>query len=302
MKACVIDGSNLLHRTYWVAETRSKLINSKGVWTGPLYLFLKSIKSLQEKFSADEMWVVWDKKLNYPSINFRKQLLPEEYKQTRDNERTLKVHEQHDILNEWLECLGVKQMYPWVLEADDIISWLVKEKFSAENSVIVTVDKDLLQLVTSTTHYYNPRKKKLITKVNFEEEVGVPVEHYVKFKALLGDKSDNITGISGYGIQKSSKYCTESIESILSSLKDDEKQRFKTNLVLMDLHGSYNKETGETLSYEQQYTVLQELSPNIKRFEELCYEYELYSFVKDLDKWKELFIRQQNLVSLISRL
>jgi len=301
MKACVIDGSNLLHRTYWVAETQSKLVNTKGVWTGPLYLFLKSIKSLQEKFTPEEMWVVWDKKLNYPSTNFRKQLLPEEYKQTRDNERTLKVHEQHDILNEWLVSLGIKQMYPWVLEADDIMAWLVKEKF--DSAVIVTVDKDLLQLVTPTVHYYNPRKKKLITNINFEEEVGVPVEHYVKFKALLGDKSDNITGITGYGTQKSTKFCTESIENILSILKnEDEKQRFKTNLLLMSLDGSYNKETGETQSYQEQYSVLQELKPNIKRFEELCYEYEIYSFIKEIDRWKDNFVRPQNLLSLISRL
>ena len=49
MKSLIVDGSNLLFRAYWVAESQPKFINSSGDWTGPVYLFLKSLKSLQDK-------------------------------------------------------------------------------------------------------------------------------------------------------------------------------------------------------------------------------------------------------------
>jgi DNA polymerase-1 len=300
MKSLVIDGSNLLFRAYWIAESRPKLVNSSGNWTGPVYLFLKSVKSLQDKFKPEETWLCWDKRLNYPSTNYRKQLAPDTYKQNRDSELANKVHEQHDLIEPWLTILGIKQMYPWNLEADDIISWLVKEKCTS--STIVSVDKDMLQLIDLHTDFYNPIKKKLITLENFEEEVGVKVEEFVNYKALLGDKSDNVDGIEGYGIVKSKRLVSEGYDGIVKRLSDEDKQKFDKNILMVDLFKSYIKEEGEVECYEKQYTELKSLKPNIKTFEQMCHEAEFYSFIKSLDEWKESFIRSQSLVNLISQL
>jgi len=300
MNNIVIDGSNLLWRTYWVAETRHKLVNTKGIWTGPIYMFLKSVKGLQEKFKPNNTWVTWDKKLKYPSTNFRKELAPETYKQNRDDDKSKLIHEQHDELSKWLTVLGVKQIYPGVLEADDIISWLVREKLTT--SVIISVDKDLLQLVNDNTHYYNPIKKKLITPQNFVEEVGVEINEYNNYKALLGDKSDNVEGIQGYGVQKSAKLCKEGYEGIVQRLSEEDKQKFDKNLTLTNLYGSYLKEEGEAELYHEQYDKEQFIKADMKRFEEMCQEAEFYSFVKEMDKWKESFSRGQSLVDLISQL
>jgi 5'-3' exonuclease len=300
MNNLVIDGSNLLWRTYWIAETRQKLVNSKGIWTGPIYMFLKSVKSLQEKFKPTSTWVTWDKKLKYPSTNFRKELAPETYKQNRDDDKSKLIHEQHDELSKWLTVLGVKQIYPGVLEADDIISWLVREKLTT--SVIISVDKDLLQLVDDNIHYYNPIKKKLITPQNFVEEVGVEINEYNHYKALLGDKSDNVDGIQGYGVQRSAKLCKEGYEGIVAKLSGEDKQKFDKNLILTNLYGSYLKEEGEAELYQEQYEKEQFIKADMKRFEEMCQEAEFYSFVKEMDKWKESFSRGQSLVDLISQL
>lgn len=300
MNNIVIDGSNLLWRTYWIAETRHKLVNSKGIWTGPVYMFLKSIKGLQEKFKPNSTWVTWDKKLIYPSTNFRKKLAPETYKQNRDDEKSKLIHEQHDELAKWLTVLGVKQIYPGVLEADDIISWLTREKLTT--TIIVSVDKDLLQLVDSNIHYYNPIKKKLITPENFVEEVGVEINEYNHYKALLGDKSDNVEGIQGYGIQKSSKLCKEGYDGIINTLSDEDKAKFDKNLILTNLYGSYLKEEGESELYQEQYEKQQFVKADMNKFEQMCQEAEFYSFVKEMDKWKEVFSRQQSLVDLISQL
>jgi DNA polymerase-1 len=300
MNNLVVDGSNLLWRVTWIAETRQKLVNTKGVWTGPIFMFLKSVKALQEKFKPNNTWVTWDKKLKYPSTNFRKELAPETYKQNRDDDKSKLIHEQHDELSKWLTVLGVKQIYPGVLEADDIISWLVREKLTT--SVIVSVDKDLLQLVDDNIHYYNPIKKKLITPQNFVEEVGVEINEYNNYKALLGDKSDNVDGIQGYGVQRSAKLCKEGYEGIVAKLSEEDKQKFDKNLILTNLYGSYLKEEGEVDLYQEQYEKEQFIKADMKKFEEMCQEAEFYSFVKEMDKWKDSFSRGQSLVDLISQL
>jgi DNA polymerase-1 len=300
MNSLIIDGSNLLFRAYWIAETKPKLTNSSGVWTAPVYLFLKSLKALQDKFNPDETWLCWDKKINYPSTNYRKQLAQETYKQNRDSELANKVHVQYAEVEPWLTILGVKQMYPWTLEADDIISWLTKEK--CVSSTIVTVDKDLLQLVDPNTTYFNPIKKKLITVENFEEEIEVKINEYVYYKALLGDKSDNIDGIEGYGVVKSKRLVSEGYQKIIDTLDEENKKKFEMNIKMINLLGSYHKEQGEVECYEEQYNKLKLLKPDIKSFEKKCHEVEFYSFLKNLDSWKNSFVRSQKLVDLISQL
>jgi DNA polymerase-1 len=296
----IVDGSNALHRAYWVAESRTLLVNDSGVWTGPLFIFLKSIKAAVDHFKPTTVWVTWDKKLNYPSTNFRKQLSPENYKTNRDQERIARVHEQYDVITKFLTALGVKQMYPWVLEADDIISYLTREK--CNESTIVSVDKDLLQLVSSNVQFYNPIKKKLITLNNFKQETNVNVKHFVCYKALLGDKSDNLKGVAGYGVLKSKKLAEQGYDKIIETLSESEQNIFKHNIVMMDLFNSYTREEGEWECYEKQYEELKDCKPNMKEFEKLCVEYELNSFARDIDKWKQSFSRENLLVDLLSRL
>jgi DNA polymerase-1 len=263
-------------------------------------MFLKSVKALQEKFKPTSTWVTWDKKIKYPSTNFRKELAPETYKQNRDDDKAKLIHEQHDELSKWLTVLGVKQIYPGVLEADDIISWLVREKLTT--TIIVSVDKDLLQLVDDNVHYYNPIKKKLITPANFVEEVGVEIYQYNHYKALLGDKSDNVDGIQGYGVQRSSRLCKEGYEGIVAKLSEEDKQKFDKNLILTNLYGSYLKEEGEVDLYQEQYEKQQFIKADMKKFEIMCQEAEFTSFIKEIDKWKDCFSRNQSLVDLISQL
>jgi len=296
----IVDGSNALHRAYWVAETRTPLVNDQGVWTGPLFIFLKSLKAAVDQFKPTTVWVTWDKRLNYPSTNFRKQLSPENYKTNRDQEKIARVHEQYDVITKFLDALGVKQMYPWVLEADDIISYLVREKCTP--ATIVSVDKDLLQLVNEDVQFYNPIKKKVINYNNFEQETDVKLESFVCYKALLGDKSDNLPGIAGYGVQKSKKLAEQGYDVILQTLNESDRKTFEHNITLMDLFNSYKKEEGEWECYEKQYENLKSHKPNMKLFENICLEYELNSFARYIDKWKQSFSRENSLLELLSRI
>jgi DNA polymerase-1 len=297
----VIDGSNLLHRAYWVAETREPLVNTKGVWTGPVFIFLKSLKSLCEKFEPENVWVTWDKRIKYPSTNFRKQLLPEEYKQNRDHAKNQKVHDQQAVVEKWLIALGIYQIYPYVLEADDVISWLVQEKVPP--ATIVTIDKDLLQLVNRQVRFYNPLKKILITEENFEQEVDTTLADFLNIKALMGDKSDNIPGIPGYGPQKSKKLACQGYKTILETLTDEDKDIFIRNYKIMSLKDSYLQEDGEKESYEEQFiTQMKEVLPDLTMFKQFCDEFEMKTFIKDIEDWKRVFIQKKSLNHLILQL
>ena len=86
------------------------------------------------------------------------------------------------------------------MEADDLMAFLSR-KLQGPN-IIVTTDKDLLQTVSRDTRVYSPIKKKIVTLDNFEEYTGVKKEYYISFRAVTGDKSDNIPGIPRYGIKR----------------------------------------------------------------------------------------------------
>lgn len=297
----IIDGSNMLFRSYWISQNGKSDFDDKYD-VGTIYIFLKSLKSVVEIFQPDETWVTWDKRLTKNSTNFRKLLAENTYKQQRDATISTKVHEYHDRLEKWISLLGVYQMYPNVLEADDVMSWLVKNNQDGEN-IIVTVDKDLLQLVNSQTSCYNPIKKITITPINFESEVGVPMKDFLSYKALLGDISDNVEGIEGYGKVKSKKLAIQGLQGIKEKLTEEYWNQFNKNLQIMDLSDSFDKELGEVDCYVKQIgEQLQNVKPNIKEFEELCEKNGIYYFTRNINDWKRAFVTEQTLMSLLSTL
>ena len=300
----IIDGSNALHRAYWQAESNKLDSTYNDIHDiGTIYIFLKSLKATVEKFPSDEIWITWDKKINHPSTNFRKELAQNLYKKQRDPEKTLKVHEYHDRLSDWLDLLGVYQLYPYVLEADDVISWLA-QKNDTGNNIIVSMDKDLLQLVSSNTTIYNPTKKIMITPMNFESITGVKIENYVYYKALLGDTSDNVVGVSGYGKVKSKKLAELGINNIKAKLSEEDYALFDKNMQMMDLSDSFTKEVGEVECYLQQCDeIYANIKPNINGFESKCEANGLLQFSRKISEWRRIFDPLENtLVRLISNL
>ena len=106
-------------------------------------------------------------------------------------------------VQDYLECLPLTQIGLEKLEADDIIAHIAKQasKSNVKKCTIVSSDKDFLQLIDDTVEVYAPIKKKTFTKDNALEEIKVLPENYNIVKALLGDHSDNLTGVKGLGIK-----------------------------------------------------------------------------------------------------
>lgn len=216
----LIDGNNLCFRA---EKTNGDLTNKQGERVGAIYGVLTMLTSylrdskgsytnyIKEQIKAENgqcedvtrVFVCFDG----GKSKFRTDLYPE-YKAQRkkldcmmtqqEKEDKERFFEQMELLNDYiLPSMGIKTMKLKNYEADDLIYAL--SMFTDETKVIISTDKDMLQLVDKNTMVYSPFKEKLYTLDNFEKLVGIPKEFYLDYRIMVGDSSDNIKGIKGIG-------------------------------------------------------------------------------------------------------
>ena len=236
----IIDGNNLLYRIFWTSNFKIDESDSPG----QIFLFLRALKSYVDKFQAKNVYCAWDKKLEWPSTNFRKEATNVQYKAGRDDEKFKDVFESLDKIIDLISLLGVKNLYPKRMEADDVMAYLSRELEGT--NVIITTDKDLLQTINERTVVYNPIKKKEINLKNFEEYTGVKKEYYLSYRSVTGDKSDNIQGFPRFGLKRFLKLehndPGKTNEDVLlkgSSITEEQFEIYKRNWELMDLKIGY---------------------------------------------------------------
>jgi len=300
----IIDGNNLLYRIFWTSNYKIEESNNPG----QVFLFLRSLKSYVDKFRPKNIYCTWDKKLEWPSTNFRREATTVEYKAGRDDEKFKNVFENADKIQELLTNLGVHNIYPLRMEADDLMAWL-SEELDGTN-VIITTDKDLLQTVTENTIVYTPIKKKEISLDNFEEYTGVKKEYYISFRAVTGDKSDNIPGIPRYGIKRFLKLEHRVISlngddpmALIRAdeLTDEQFKIYERNWLLMDLKKGYNYYDDEVPAYEKQLKQLQKSKINFSKFLDQAKELNLWSIVRNYTSWRNSFDNNENLLNTINK-
>ena len=256
----IIDAMNTLIRSFSLL----KAMNPSGAHVGGLVGFLRSLGYVTRIFDPTRVVIIWDGKGG--SAN-RKNIDPN-YKAQRATSRIThwglydsKEEEMEALIGQlyrtqdYLECLPVHQMMAEKLEADDIMAYLAKRASNAGKKVtIVSSDKDFLQLIDTNIEVYAPVKKKTFNKDNIFEELKVLPANYNIVKALLGDNSDNLTGVKGLGIktivsefpkllteESTLDYVYKTAEEKLEGKKVFAKiihnwDKVETNFKLMDLH------------------------------------------------------------------
>ena len=284
----IIDGDNLLHRAYWISK--DKFINSKGVNTGVTYSGLRMTKGYVQQFGAKNIYVAWDKKLvTTPVTNYRKELLPE-YKGNRLTVETKNnadaVHEQSDTFRDVLSSLGVRHIFPKILEADDVIGWLAR-KIEGKN-IIISNDGDMLQLISENINVFNPFKKVTIALDNFEAIIGVAKENYLAYRAVKGDTSDNIPGVRGFGPKKAQKFAANRLIEA-RNLKPEQLEIFDRNIRLMDLSRSLEEEKDEEAVYLEQFNNIQNVKTDLEQFKKYCQDLEFPSILNQFNEYKLTF-------------
>jgi DNA polymerase-1 len=201
----IVDSMNTFIRSFAMLQS----MNPQGHHTGGLVGFLRSLGFLMRTIDPTRIICVFD---GQASSSSRKNIDPE-YKANRNIKRITnwEIFDDKDDefqsmtmqmgrLVEYLQCLPLTLISIDKIEADDTISYLA-QKFAANNKkvTIVSSDKDFLQIVDENIEVYSPIKKKTYGKKEVQEELGMIPENYLIMKALLGDNSDNLTGIKGLG-------------------------------------------------------------------------------------------------------
>ena len=189
----LIDGTALMYRAFF-AFIKNPLINSRGENTSATFGFTNSLLSLIREHSPDYISVAFD--TGKPT--FRHEMY-EHYKATRQKMPDDLI-DQVPRVKEAVEALGINQIELNGYEADDVIGTLAVR--GAENGfevVMVTGDKDFMQLIGPEISMYVPMKNEFIKVENIEDRYGIPPEKIIDFMGLMGDSSDNVPGIPKVG-------------------------------------------------------------------------------------------------------
>ncbi len=197
MKCMVIDGNSIINRAFYGVRPLS---TRDGTPTNAVYGFLNILFKLLDEEKPDSLAVTFDRK----APTFRHQMY-EGYKATR-HAMPEDLATQMPILKDVLKAMNVPiyELDGW--EADDLLGTIAaKDAAAGWDTVVVTGDKDSLQLITDhttvklVTTRMGQTTTKNMTSETFREEYGFDPIHIIDLKALMGDSSDNIPGVKGIG-------------------------------------------------------------------------------------------------------
>lgn len=288
----IIDVSNYLNRVYF-GYTRALAENTTGEVVNFYDFALFSLKKAKEE-GYTNVYTVWDTKLLEGAKSFRTEMLGEDYKAGRDKSHYEEMQKFMSGLAEFFTAMGFRNMYPYTLEADDVIAWLAKNLDGKTR--IFSADTDMYQLINNNVSVYSPNKKKDITIKNFYDEVGVAQSEYVLYKVIKGDTSDNIEGLKGYGPVKAAKLAREMIAKPELLKEHKEATLLKRNFKLISLSYSLSASPKDTESFKEQFYKTLNIQPDYSEFTKLCDKYKAFKIKRSSYYWNDIFPKTNAIV------
>lgn len=211
-KIILIDSNSLINRAFYALPM---MTNSAGEYTNAVYGYLSMLQRLISEEQPTHICAVFDEK----GKTFRAEMF-EGYKAKRKGMPD-ELATQLPILKEVLSAMGIKILAMEGFEADDIIGTLAK-KFK-QDTIVVSGDKDCLQLLDDTTRVYHTKRG--VTEVKIYDtaalaDEGLTPQQVIELKGLAGDASDNIPGAPGVGDKTARALLEEygSIDNIFANI------------------------------------------------------------------------------------
>lgn len=194
----IIDGNSLLFRAFFAMR---EMVTRDGIYTQGVFAFINMLNKILEDYHPDYIAVAFD--MNAPT--FRHTAYPE-YKAGR-LKTPMELLSQIPLMQEVLQAMNITVLEKEGFEADDLIGTMTAKAADAGlESLIITGDKDALQLVSENTYVVLNRKGMtdfdLYDLEKMQERYGLTPQEFIDLKGLMGDKSDNIPGIPGVGEKK----------------------------------------------------------------------------------------------------
>ncbi len=207
---CLVDGSGYIFRAFYGLPP---LTSPDGIPVNAVYGFTNMFLRLTKAIRCDYSLVLFDAKRQ----NFRNEIFPE-YKGTR-KEIPEDLIPQFPIIREATSALNLNQLEMDGYEADDLIATYAQKALDKGfEVVVVSADKDLMQLIRPGVSFYDPMKDKFFTPEDVKEKFGVYPDKVVDVQALAGDSIDNVPGVPGIGLKTAAQLVEEfgSLEQILA--------------------------------------------------------------------------------------
>lgn len=194
----IIDGNSLLFRAFFAMR---EMVTRDGIYTQGVFAFINMLNKILEDYHPYYIAVAFDMK----APTFRHTAYPE-YKAGR-LKTPMELLSQIPLMQEVLQAMNITVLEKEGFEADDLIGTMTAKAADAGlESLIITGDKDALQLVGENTYVVLNRKGMtdfdLYDLEKMQERYGLTPQEFIDLKGLMGDKSDNIPGIPGVGEKK----------------------------------------------------------------------------------------------------
>ncbi|MDR0890643.1 MAG: hypothetical protein LBM05_00740 [Endomicrobium sp.] len=195
----IIDGNAYVYRAYYALKYFPKN-NNKSL--NAVYGFIQFLFKIKKIFQPDYILVCFD----YPARYFRHEIFLD-YKQNRKPLEIDIIEQMTIIREECLNALNIQYLEIKGYEADDLIATIVTKNslFNNLDSIIVSGDKDVLQLIDQKIRVWDDSKKIMYSNKEVQLKYGVSPTQLIDVFALTGDIVDNIPGIKGIGLKTAVK-------------------------------------------------------------------------------------------------
>ncbi len=313
-RVLIVDGLNTFIRSFSV----NPAINDDGLHIGGMIGFLKSLRYTCDILKPSRCIIVFDGK----NGSARRQKIYPEYKATRKVKKRLNRNvdwgtapqdeeqsmiQQMGRLVEYLEQLPLTLVCVDGIEADDGMAYISQQLLPESDCILMSTDKDFLQLVDDRVHVWNPTKRMSYNPTRVMEEYNMPSHNFTIYRALDGDKSDNIKGIPGIGLKTLQKKLPMLFEDKKVELDDlikyakehqDDAKVLKNiafgedtlylNYVLMQLH---EVDISGNTKMNIMRTVREEIPTLVKyKIHKMVVEDKLWSAIPNVDNWLQNFV------------
>lgn len=252
-KIVLIDGNNLLFRMFFGIP--NKIYDANGNMIHGTIGFVGSILKYIKEYSPDSLIVIFDSEI--PSDNY---IADVSYKKNR----VMDYGDLPDEQNPFTQLLDIKKCLNYMgifnleipkCEADDVIATICKKYYSLyDKFIIISTDKDYFQLINDKILVVCPRGKNTVTYTDdlLHAKFGIYPKDYIFFSSLVGDKSDNISGIKGIGKKTAAALVNEytdidNLYNHISTFKpgiakklEGEKVHLQRNIYLISMNSDLN--------------------------------------------------------------
>ncbi len=222
----LVDGSGYIFRAFYALPPMSR---EDGTPVNAVFGFTSMLLKLSEDMEGENILVVFDA----ARTTFRNAIY-KDYKANRSDPPEELVP-QFDLIKKATTAIGLKSLEVENYEADDIIATYVKiAKRENIETLVISSDKDLMQLIQDGVSLYDPMKNIKIGPEAVLEKFGVSSDKVIDVQALAGDSSDNVPGVPGIGVKTASQLINEfgTLEKLLdnaSSIKQEKRRESLLN-------------------------------------------------------------------------